>query len=155
VRQAPPQGQVLAVVDVEGSQQQDVGGAHANKVQPNPAPTPPAPPSTPGGATEGGGGNRQGAKDQQVGVLRPAQSGQPGRGGDHHPQRPVVEGSQAGVGAGALGLSAATAPVTTQVSAAAICRASSRWKVVEPAGISPAACPWPARWKDTSDMIRY
>src|SRR5215218_9556297 len=77
VRQGLPDGQVLAVVDVEGGQQQDVGGAHAGKVQPEAAPAPPLQPSTPGGAEEGGGGKRQGAEGQQVGVLGPAQSGQP------------------------------------------------------------------------------
>jgi hypothetical protein len=90
------------VVDVEGGQQQDVGGAHADKVQPDPAPAPPAPPPTPGGPAEGGGGKRQGAKHQQVGVLGPAQGGQPARGGDRHAQRTVVQASQAGVAAGAL-----------------------------------------------------
>jgi hypothetical protein len=38
---------------------------------------------------------------------------------------------------GRLGLSAAAAPVATQVSAAAMWTVSSRWKVVEPGGISP------------------
>ena len=111
--------------------------------------------------TEGSGRRRsrrptQGARDQQVGALRPAPGGQPGGAGDPPPTATGRRGfPDGGWRPGRLGLSAAVAPRTTPVSPAGMGTAGSRWTVVEPGGVGLAACWWLARWSGTSSMVRY
>jgi hypothetical protein len=110
--------------------------------------------------TEGSGRRRsrrptQGARDQQVGALRPALGGQPGGGGDPTHGDREARVPRRGWRPGRLGLSAAVAPLTTPVSPAGMGTAGSRWTVVEPGGIGPAACWWPAGWCGASSMVRY
>src|SRR5262249_43311995 len=74
-----------AVVDVERGEHGDIGGAHAGDM-----PGGAGAGAAPGLVADGGGGEGDGAYDEQVGVLPPAHGGQHGGGGEHDGDRPVV-----------------------------------------------------------------